>query len=73
MRLSECRPGEGGTITRVHGEGPIVQRLLEMGVIEGAAVKVVRVAPMGDPLEIEIQSYYLSLRKAEAHNVEIEP
>jgi len=73
MRLSECRPGQGGKIARVEGDGLLGQRLMEMGLIEGAEVKVVRVAPLGDPLEIEVQNYQLSLRKAEAERVELEP
>ena len=73
MRLSECRPGQGGRISKVADEGPLGQRLMEMGLIEGAEVKVLRVAPLGDPIEVEIQHYLLSLRKAEAERVEVTP
>ena len=73
MRLSQCRPGQGGKIVRVEGEGPVGQRLMEMGLIEGSEVKVLRVAPLGDPIEVEVQHYQLSLRKAEAERVEVEP
>ena len=72
MRLSQCRPGEGGKITRVDGEGALGQRLMEMGVIEGADVRVVRVAPLGDPIEIKVQHYLLTLRKSEAEGVEVD-
>ncbi|GMV92093.1 MAG: hypothetical protein AMXMBFR82_18710 [Candidatus Hydrogenedentota bacterium] len=70
--LSQLKPGESGTITALHGDGAIHQRLLEMGVIEGIPVEVVRIAPFGDPIEIRIQGYHLSLRKTEAAFVELD-
>jgi Fe2+ transport system protein FeoA len=70
--LSRCQAGEGGRITRITEEGPVGQRLREMGVIEGTVVTVVRVAPLGDPMEIEVMGYFLSIRKSEAALVEIE-
>jgi ferrous iron transport protein A len=54
------------------GEGSIFQRLCEMGFVEGAPVRLVRLAPFGDPLEVEIQGSHLSLRKAEAEMVLVE-
>jgi Fe2+ transport system protein FeoA len=71
MRLSDCPIRHGGKIVRVQAEGRIGQRLLEMGFVEGADVRVIRVAPLGDPIEVEIQHYFLSLRKSEAALVEI--
>ena len=56
----------------MHGSGALQQRLLEMGVMEGEEVEVIRLAPLGDPIEILIQGYHLSLRKAEAKLVELE-
>ncbi len=70
--LSDYTPGEGGTIARIVGEGTLQQRLMEMGVLEGTSLEVVRVAPLGDPMEIEIRGYKLSLRKSEASCVEME-
>ncbi len=70
--LDELKPGESGVVSALKGDGAIHQRLLEMGVIEGAAVEVVRVAPMRDPIEILVQGYHLSLRKAEAALVELQ-
>ena len=64
--LDQLRPGDTGIVNTLHGDGAIHQRLLEMGVIEGAAVEVVRLAPLGDPMEILVQGYHLSLRKTEA-------
>ena len=69
--LDQLRPGVSATITRLTAAGAIGQRLSEMGLIVGAAVKVVRTAPLGDPLEIELQDYHLSLRKVEARTVEV--
>jgi ferrous iron transport protein A len=69
--LNQLRPGESGIVHALRGDGVIHQRLLEMGVIEGSEVEVVRLAPLGDPLEIRVQGYHLSLRKAEAALVEL--
>lgn len=71
-RLNQLKPGESGTVTALQGDGPIYQRLLEMGVIEGVAIEVVRIAPLGDPIEISVQGYHLSLRKAEAAYVQLD-
>lgn len=56
----------------LRGDGAIHQRLQEMGVIEGAQVELVRLAPLGDPIEILVQGYHLSLRKSEAALVELD-
>ena len=69
--LDLLAPGEGGVVGRLRGDGSIHQRLLEMGVFKGAAIEVVRYAPMGDPMEILVQGYHLSLRRNEAALVEI--
>jgi ferrous iron transport protein A len=70
--LEDLRPGERGRIKGLRGEGSTFQRLCEMGFIEGAPIRLVRLAPFGDPLEVEIQGYHLSLRKAEAAMVLID-
>jgi Fe2+ transport system protein FeoA len=71
--LDQLKPGERATVKTVGGAGTaIYQRLLEMGVFEGAELQVVRFAPLGDPMEITVQGYNLSLRKAEAHLVEVD-
>lgn len=69
MRLAECTPGSGGTITQIDHDGPLGQRLMEMGLIEGARVEVVRLAPLGDPMEIRIDDSRLSIRRAEAQHI----
>ena len=69
--LSELSVGEGGKIVKVNGEGAIRRRLFDMGVTPGAEVFFRKKAPLGDPIEITIRGYELTLRKAEAACVEI--
>ena len=69
--LDMLKPGETGNIISIHGLGIIHKRLLDMGVTNGADVKVKRVAPLGDPIEIEIRGYNLSLRKNEASAITV--
>lgn len=69
--LNQLKPGDSGVVGALHGDGAIHQRLQEMGVIEGADIEVVRTAPLGDPIEILVQGYHLSLRKYEAALVEL--
>jgi Fe2+ transport system protein FeoA len=69
VTLDQLRPGESGRVARVDAAPALVQRLAEMGLLEGTAVKLVRAAPLGDPLEIELHGYFLSIRKADAHGV----
>ena len=64
--LSELSIGEGGKIAEVTGEGAIRRRLFDMGITPGAVVKMRKKAPLGDPIEINIRGYELTLRKAEA-------
>lgn len=70
--LSEFAIGEEGDITRVEGEGRVRRRLFDMGVTPGAHVVMRKVAPLGDPLEITVRGYELTLRKTEAACVEVE-
>ena len=69
--LNTLAPGQGGRIASVAGERDVRRRLLEMGLTPGTAVKVVRFAPMGDPIDIEVRGYHLSLRKQEASLVSL--
>ena len=71
MTLDDLRPGESATIVRINGEGPLVQRLMAMGLLEGSPVHVTRRAIGGDPIEVRIMDYALSLRREEARRVEI--
>lgn len=70
--LHELKSGERGKIVRVGGGGGIHRRLLDMGLVSGSEVEVERVAPLGDPVEIKIKGYHLSLRKEEAINIQVE-
>lgn len=71
-RLSEMDPGENGKITKVTGDRSLRRRIMDMGIIKGTEIKVVRRAPLGDPVEFLLKDYHLSLRKNEAENVYVE-
>lgn len=73
MNLNELKTGESAVITYVGGEGALRQHFLDMGVIPGAEVTVVKFAPMGDPVELQIHGYELTLRLADAEKIGIEP
>ena len=72
LTLKDLRPGDCARVLRCCGTGSIFQRLCEMGFVEGAPLRMVRFAPLGDPIEIELTDYHLSLRKAEAGMIEVE-
>ena len=69
--LKELKPGEQGVVKRVGGDGAVRRRLFAMGVTPGAPVKMRKVAPLGDPIEVTLRGYELTLRKAEAENVTV--
>lgn len=73
MNLAELKTGKSATIRSVGGEGALRQHFLDMGVIPGAKVKLVKLAPMGDPMELRIHGYELTLRLDDARLIEIEP
>jgi len=72
VNLAKLKPGEKGRITGIGAIGPLKRRLMDMGVLTGVEVKVLKVAPMGDPIEVNIKSYNLSLRKKEAEGIAVE-
>lgn len=72
MTLDELRPGEGGTVLTVGGEGALRRHLLDMGLTPKTFVTVRRVAPMGDPLELFLRGYVLTLRKEDAAKLTVE-
>jgi len=72
MNLAMLKPGEHGKITEIGAIGPIKRRLMDMGVLVGERVKVKKVAPLGDPIEVRIKNYNLSLRKKEAEGILVE-
>lgn len=71
--LDRLSPGESGKVLRLSGEARVRRRLMDMGVTPGAEVLVERLAPLGDPIEIEVRGYHLSLRKREAAQIAVEP
>lgn len=70
--LSKLAPGEKGRVTALGAIGPMKRRLMDMGLLPGAEVRVEKVAPLGDPIEVRVRSYLLSLRKKEAEGVVVE-
>lgn len=71
MRLSELKIGEIKVITKVNGEGSLRHRLLEMGIIPGTKIMITKKAPLGDPIQIHIRGYELSIRKDDANYIEV--
>lgn len=71
-RLSELKPGEQTRIAQVGGDVDTSRRLMDLGLIRGTAVEVVRMAPLGDPIEVRIRGFMLSLRRTEAENITVE-
>jgi ferrous iron transport protein A len=72
MPLHKLSTGQRGVVVRVGGKGPARRRMMDMGLVPGSEVKVVRVAPLGDPIEFTVKGYSLSLRKSEAKAIEVE-
>lgn len=70
-RLSDLEPGEKGVVVRIKGSGATRRRIMDMGIVRGSEIKVVRSAPLGDPVEFEIRDYNLTLRKREAELIYI--
>ncbi|MEN6411442.1 MAG: FeoA family protein [Veillonellales bacterium] len=70
--LSHLQPGEKGIVAKVVGQGPVHRRIIDMGVVPGAMIKVLKYAPLGDPMEIKVKGFNLSLRKTEAEMIQIE-
>ncbi len=72
MNLSMLKCGEKGKITKIGAIGPLKRRLMDMGVLVGEEVKMEKVAPLGDPIEVTVKNYSLSLRKKEAEEIFVE-
>ena len=71
MTLKDAKIGSTATVKKLHGEGPLRRRILDMGITKGVEVFVRKVAPLGDPIEVTVRGYELSLRKADAEMIEI--
>lgn len=70
--LKNVRAGERVTVVKLHGDGPIKRRIMDMGITKDVEIFVRKVAPLGDPMEVNIRGYELSLRKSDAEMVEVE-
>ena len=70
--LKEVGIGESAVVVRIHGEGAIKRRIMDMGITKGVKITVRKLAPLGDPSEMTVRGYELSLRKADAELIEVE-
>ncbi|MCI9542455.1 MAG: ferrous iron transport protein A [Lachnospiraceae bacterium] len=70
--LKESKVGDTVRVVKLHGEGAVKRRIMDMGLTKGVDVQVRKVAPLGDPIEITVRGYELSIRKADAEMIEVE-
>ena len=70
--LNQVKVGETVKVIKIAGEGPIKRRIMDMGITKGPAVHIRKVAPLGDPIEVTVRGYELSLRKADAEMIEVQ-
>ena len=70
--LRQIKPGRTVRVMKLHGEGAIKRRIMDMGITRGTEIYVRKVAPLGDPLELNVRGYELTLRKADAEIIEVE-
>ena len=73
LPLDRLTPGMSAIIMDIEGEGPLVRRLMDLGLVPGTAIRYIRSAPLGDPLELVVRGTHLSLRRSEAARVHVEP
>ena len=70
--LKSAKVGETVTVVKLHGEGAVKRRIMDMGITKGTPIYLRRIAPLGDPIEVTVRGYELSLRKADAEMIEVE-
>ena len=70
--LKDVKVGQTVTVKRLHGEGPVKRRIMDMGITKGIEIYARKVAPLGDPMELNLRGYELSVRKADAEMIEVE-
>ena len=70
--LREVKVGDNVKVTKINGTGAVKRRIMDMGITKGVEIEVRRVAPLGDPIELTVRGYQLSIRKADAHLIEVE-
>ena len=72
MTLNEVPVGGVCTVTKLNGTGKLRRRIMDMGITKGVEIKVVKIAPLGDPMELKVRGYELSIRKNEAESIEVQ-
>ncbi|MBR4908238.1 MAG: ferrous iron transport protein A [Acidaminococcaceae bacterium] len=72
MTLNEVPVGGVCTVTKLNGTGKLRRRIMDMGITKGVEIKVVKIAPLGDPMELNVRGYELSIRKNEAESIEVQ-
>lgn len=70
--LKDIKVGQTATVVKLHGEGPTRRRIMDMGITKGVELSVRKVAPLGDPMELNIRGYELSVRKGDAERIEVQ-
>ena len=70
--LRQAKVGDTSKVVKLHGEGAVKRRIMDMGITKGVEIYIRKVAPLGDPIEITVRNYELSLRKADAEMIEVE-
>ena len=70
--LRDAKIGESVKVKSLKGEGPVKRRIMDMGITKGVEINLRKVAPLGDPIEVNVRGYELTLRKSEAENIEVE-
>lgn len=71
-KLKDMKPGESGLIVTLHGSGNVKHRLIDMGLVHGTEIHVMKFAPLGDPVEIKVKNFELALRNSEAGMIDVE-
>ena len=72
MTLKEVKAGDSAKVVRINGAGPVKRRIMDMGITKGVEITVRKVAPLGDPIELTVRGYELSIRKDEAAAIDVE-
>ena len=70
--LKDVKVGQNATVVKLHGEGAVKRRIMDMGIPRGVEIHVRKVAPLGDPMELNVRGYELSVRKADAEMIEVQ-
>jgi ferrous iron transport protein A len=70
--LKDLKEGQSAVVKKIHGEGPVKRRIMDIGITKGTSIMVRKLAPLGDPIELKVRGYELSIRKQDAQMIEIE-